>query len=334
MKIYTIRDVAQLAGVSVTTVSRVLNHRPDVNKETREKVEQVMAECHFVGNANARGLKQADTELVAIVIRGRENPFLSSLAESLTRCAADRSFAFLTEYIDEKDDEFQTALRLFQEKRVTGFIFVGSRIDERSTVLESIEVPIVFLTVNARGTALTRASSVSVDDRLMSCAAVTALLERGHRRIGVFGGNREGNDSLALRYAGVQDAFRSAGLRFDDARFAETRFTLHDAYDTAVHFIASHPDTTAIFCMSDTVALGVMRALTDLGLSVPKDVSVLGFDGTEMGKYSIPRLSTVEQPVEELARQSIHVLTGMMTEGISPHHVTVDAAVCIRESVR
>ena len=83
MKIYTIRDIARLSGVSVTTVSRVLNHRPDVNPQTREKVEQVMAECHFVGNANARSLKQADTETIALILRGRENPFLNSLAEAM-----------------------------------------------------------------------------------------------------------------------------------------------------------------------------------------------------------------------------------------------------------
>ena len=81
MTIYTIRDIAKKAGVSVTTVSRVLNNRPDVKKETQEKVRRVIAECHFVGNANARGLKQADGEMVAVVIRGRQNPFLNALAE-------------------------------------------------------------------------------------------------------------------------------------------------------------------------------------------------------------------------------------------------------------
>ena len=334
MKIYTIKDVARLAGVSVTTVSRVLNHRPDVNRETREKVERVMAEVHFVGNANARGLKQADTDLVAIILRGRENPFLGSLAEALARSAAGCPFAFLTEYIDEMDDEFAAALRLYQEKRVTGFIFVGSRIDERSAALAGLDIPMVFLTVDARASALSRAASVSVDDRAMSCEAVRALLSRGHRRIAVFGGSRQGIDSLALRYAGVLDAFREAGESFDDSLFAETRFTLRDACAAARTFFASHPDVTAAFCMSDTVALGVIRALADLGRRVPEDVSVVGFDGTEMGRFAIPRLSTVEQPVEELARQSISVLTDMLVSGAAPRHVTVAASVRIRESVR
>lgn len=136
MKIYTIRDIARLSGVSVTTVSRVLNHRPDVNPQTREKVEHVMAECHFVGNANARSLKQADTETIALILRGRENPFLNSLAEAMLQYTHGLTPAFLTEFIDEKADEFQTAVQLWHEKRVNGFIFVGSRIDERAQVLE------------------------------------------------------------------------------------------------------------------------------------------------------------------------------------------------------
>ena len=163
MKIYTIRDIARLSGVSVTTVSRVLNHRPDVNPQTREKVEQVMAECHFVGNANARSLKQADTETIALILRGRENPFLNSLAEAMLQYTHGLTPAFLTEFIDEKADEFQTAVQLWHEKRVNGFIFVGSRIDERAQVLERMDLPMVFATVNADKTALPRAASVFIE---------------------------------------------------------------------------------------------------------------------------------------------------------------------------
>lgn len=179
MKIYTIRDIARLSGVSVTTVSRVLNHRPDVNPQTREKVEQVMAECHFVGNANARSLKQADTETIALILRGRENPFLNSLAEAMLQYTHGLTPAFLTEFIDEKADEFQTAVQLWHEKRVKGFIFVGSRIDERAQVLEGMDLPMVFATVNADKTALPRAASVFIDDRRMGYEAMPGAAERG-----------------------------------------------------------------------------------------------------------------------------------------------------------
>ena len=333
MKIYTIKDIAQKAGVSVTTVSRVLNHRPDVNRETREKVERVMAACHFVGNANARGLKQTEGDLVAIIVRGHQNPFLNALAESILQQTKDCKATFLTEFIDEKADEFQTALRLLHERRVNGFIFVGSRIDQRAHELSGLDLPMVFTTVSAQQAGLPSAASVAIDDRAMGRLATQVLLERGHRKIAVFGASRTGSDSLSLRYLGVRDAFTAAGLSFDESRYVETRFSLRGAYDSARAFFAVKGDTTAVFAMSDTVAMGVCRALSDIGRRVPEDVSVIGFDGTEMGKYYTPRLSTIEQPIEELASQTVLVLTDMLEHGVPPRHVTVEATLRLRESV-
>ena len=164
MKVYTIRDIAEMAGVSVTTVSRVLNHRPDVNQATRKKVEEIIRDCHFVGNSNARGLKQGN-EVIGVVIRGRSNPFLSSLAEAILDRADTVPENFVTEYIDERDDEFQTAVRMTRQNHVKGLIFVGSLIDERVRAIKGMDVPMVFTTVNAETAALPRASSVAVDDR-------------------------------------------------------------------------------------------------------------------------------------------------------------------------
>ena len=334
MKIYTIKDIARKAGVSVTTVSRVLNHRPDVNPATREKVEKVMAECHFVGNANARGLKQPDGELVAIILRGRENPFLSSLAEAMLQYTHGLKASFLTEFVDEKADEFQTAVRLSHEKRVTGFIFVGGRIDERAEVLSGMDTPMVFTTISAEKTALPRAGSVFIDDRAMGYQAMKTLLDAGHRKIAIFGGIRQGDDGFAKRYAGAMDALLDAGIQFDESRFVETRFSLKGAYDTARGFFAVKSDTTAVFAMSDTVAMGVIRALQDMNLRVPDDVSVVGYDGIEMSKFFIPRITTVEQPVDAIARESVHMLMDMLENGAEPTHVVVDAQLKIRESVQ
>lgn len=334
MEIYTIRDIARKAGVSVTTVSRVLNNRPDVSEKTQEKVRRVMAECHFVGNANARGLKQADGDMVAVIIRGRQNPFLNALAEEMLQCAQGNRAAFMTEYIDEMDDEFLYALKLTHSRRLSGLIFVGSRIDERCRALEGMNLPMVFSTVSTAGTPLAHASSVSMDDRAMACQAVERLLTLGHEKIAVFGGGRQGNDSPALRALGVRDAFTRAGRALDGDRWVETRFTLPDAYAAALEFFPRFPDTDAAFCMSDTVALGVIRALKDLGKDVPGDVSVMGVDGIEMGRYTVPRLSTVAQPAREIARQSVEVLTDMMENGAAARHVTVPAQIEMRESVR
>ena len=318
MKIYTIKDIARKAGVSVTTVSRVLNKRPDVNQATREKVERVMAECRFVGNANARGLKQPDGDLIAIILRGRENPFLNSLAEAMLEHTHGLKASFLTEFVDEEDDEFQTAVRLSHEKRVKGFNFVGGRIDERAAVLHDMDTPMVFTTISAEHADFPRAASVYIDDRAMGRQAIQALLDAGHTRIAIFGGIRQGDDGFAKRYAGAMDALDAAGIPFDEERFVQTRFSMSGAYDTAQAFFTQKPDTTAVFAMSDTIAMGVIRALKDMGRSVPEDVSIVGFDGIEMGKFFIPRLTTVEQPVDDIARESVQVLMDMLEGGELP----------------
>ena len=333
MKIYTIRDVAQLAGVSVTTVSRVLNHRPDVNAATREKVERVMVECNFVGNANARSLKQLDGDVAALILRGRSNPFLSGLAETMLQFAREADVSFLMESIDEKDDEFQTALRLMHEKRARGFIFIGSRLDERLEVLRGQDVPMVFATVNAINAGLPRAASVSIDDRRMGREAMEMLIRAGHTKIAIFGGSRNQGDGLADRYIGAREACEQAGVPFDETRYVETRFSLEDAYNAARNFFATRSDTTAVFAMSDMVDMGVIRALRDINRRVPEDVSVVGFDGVEMGKYFIPSLSTIVQPQEEIARQSVDVLLDMMERDGSARHLTVTAAPLLRESI-
>ena len=333
MKIYTIKDIAREAGVSVTTVSRVLNKRPDVNPVTRAKVERVMAECHFTGNANARGLKQTDGETVAIILRGRENPFLNALAEAVLRYSQDMNASFLVEYLDEKADEFQTARRLSHEKRVTGCIFLGGRIDDRAQVLHGLDMPMVFATISAECSGLPRAGSVFIDNQAMGRKAMQTLIDAGHRKIAVFGGDRKGDDGFGRRFRGAIEALEAAGIPFDEDRYVDTRFSLHGAYDSACSFFAAKPDTTAVFAMSDTVAMGVIRALQDAGRTVPGDVSVVGYDGIEMGNYFIPRLTTVAQPIDDIARESVAMLMSMIEQHEEPRHITLDAALILRESV-
>ena len=291
-KILTIRDIARMAGVSVTTVSRVLNHRPDVNPETRVRVEEIIRENHFVGNSNARGLKQ-NPEVVAMVVRGRSNPFLSSLAEALLERAGSLQDSLITEYIDEKDDEFQTALRIVHQNTVKGLIFVGSLIDQRVHAIRDLDIPVVFTTVNAETSAVRRASSVAVDDRAMGRQIGEELLSLGHRRIAVFGSNPVAGDSLAMRFQGFCEAYAERGLVYQRNDYRETRFSYEAGYDAALNFFRENHDVTALFAMSDTVAVGAIRALRDLGLSVPGNVSVVGFDGIDISRFLTPRLTSV-----------------------------------------
>ena len=331
MKVYTIKDIAAMAGVSVTTVSRVLNHRPDVNSATREKVERIIREKHFVGNTNARGLKQGN-EVIGVVIRGRSNPFLASLAEAILDRADTVPDNFVTEYIDEKADEFQTALRMTRQNHVKGLIFVGSLIDDRVRAIRGLDIPMVFTTVNAENASLPRASSVAVDDRGMGRLVAEELLSLGHQKIAVFGSNPVAGDSLAMRFQGFCEAFADRGLVYDSSLYRESRFSFEAGYENARAFFSERKDATALFAMSDTVAVGAIRALRDLGLSVPDDISVVGFDGIDITRFTLPRLTTVEQPVDEIARRSVNLLLDMMEKESAPRHILVEAALRKRES--
>ncbi len=332
MKIYTIRDIARLAGVSVTTVSRVLNHKPDVNAETRKRVERIISDCHFIGNINARGLKQTG-DFFGIIIRGRSNPFLNALAEAILEKADGFPDNFITEFIDEMDDEFQTALKLIRQTRIKGLIFVGSRIDERAAVLGDLEIPLVFTTVSAAGTLLPGASSVAIDDRRMGSLVAETLLQLGHRRIAVFGSDPIAGDSLSMRYRGFCDTCRSYGLEHEQVCYRVTRFSLQAGYDTAMQFLPEHPEITAVFAMSDTVAIGTIRAALDLGISVPKELSVFGFDGIGLGQFTVPRLTTVIQPVEEIAARSMDLLFERNGSHTDSRHLLTEAVLCMRDSV-
>lgn len=323
MGIYTIRDVAQKAGVGVSTVSRVLNGRPDVSEETRRKVMSVVEEFGFVQNGNARYLKRARTLFAAIIVRGRRNYFLSDVAEQMLACAQNTRIPFLIKYIDEEADEFDALKKIYTEKRAGGFIMLGARLDERSRIVEQLDVPCVFATVDASASGLKNVSGVSIDDHAAAKAMTDRLLDMGHRRVAVFGGNREGSDPFANRYQGTLDSLHEHGIDFDPSLYVVTRFSLSGSYECAMKYFSTRRDVTAVLAMSDTVAAGVIRALKDLGLRVPEDVAVTGFDGTEMARYFIPSIATVSQPTELIARESVDLLCRML-EGEQPRYVTVD----------
>ena len=134
-------------------------------------------------------------------------------------------------------------------------------------------------------------------------------------------------------FQGFCDAYADRGLTFDSEDYRECRFSLEAGYTTARNYFRDHSETTALFAISDTVAIGAIRALRDLGKSVPEDISVIGFDGIDLCRFSIPRLTTVEQPVEEIARRSVNLLLDMMEKKAAPRHILVKAVFRNRDSV-
>ena len=158
------------------------------------------------------------------------------------------------------------------------------------------------------------------------------ILEQGHTRVAVFGGHRDGDDIFARRYQGAMDSLKAHGIAYDPDEYVLSRFSLEGAYESAMRFFEKHKDVTAVLTMSDMMAMGVTRALHEMGLRVPQDVSVSGFDGTEMARYYVPSIASVRQPVKEIARKSVELLCEML-EGGQAQHVKVDYRIVEGESI-
>lgn len=334
MRILTIRDIALKAGVGVSTVSRVLNNRPDVHPSTRQKVLDVVGACNYIQNSNAKNLKQRATGAVSIIVRGRDNTFLYHLAEKMLQYGRSSSHPFLIDYIGEKDDELEAARQLYAEKKVEGIIFLGANPIGREKELAQMKLPLVFATVDASALSVKAMSSVSVDNRRAAKSAVDYLFARGHRQIAVFGGKREIPDSIGQRYLGVLDSFTANGFSFDERLYAEAGFSMKSAYRAASALIEKAVYFTAVFAMSDVMAIGIMKALTDHGKRIPQDVSVIGFDGIELGHYYNPTLATIRQPSDEIARQSIDLILNSLEDDESARHILLDTELQEGASVR
>ncbi len=333
MQVVTIRDVAEEAGVSISTVSRVLNERMDVDPETREKVQNAITALHYVRNNNARNLKQRHTDFVAVILHGRRNIFLTDIAERILEYGKETSCQFLLEFIDEKADEFKAARRLFLERKLSGVIFLGSNISGREKEIAQLDLPCVFSTIEASSLKLPKVCSVSVDNRKGGMDAADRLFELGHKRIAVAGYQGEPSDGTGQRFTGAMDSCVKHGEVFDSKLYIHTDFTLNGAYEATVKTLAKTRDFTAVFAISDMIAIGVIKALCDNGLRVPEDVSVIGFDGIELASYITPSLATMRQPVEELAKLSVSLLIDSIA-GKPSRHILLDTEPVTGDSVR
>jgi LacI family transcriptional regulator len=331
----TIKEVAKLAGVSVSTVSRVLNNLPDVNPQTREAVRGVIAATGYVPNATARTLKQTSTNIICVIVKGFQNQFFAPIVEGIQFFIDKTDYIPLIHYIDESADEVTAAEALVAEKKALGVIFLGGSPSSKAQSIARIKVPCVLATMSARDLASTNTSSVCVDDFAAAGKAIEHLVGQGHRDIAILGGRRLDRDLVWNRFEGARQCLAEHDLAFDDSRYIESKFSFEDAYRSiAAALSRNNKPFTALFAMSDIMAIGACRAIFDHGLKVPDDVSVIGFDGIQIGRYYNPTLTSVRQPQDEIARRSASLIIQNI-KGINiGHNIVLDTEIVIGDSVR
>ena len=329
----TIKDLAAQTGYSVGTVSRVLNNQPHVSELARAVILRAAEESGFQLNTNAKELKQQHSTSILVVAKGRTNELFSDLVEAIQSRISETDYPLILDYIDETENEVLRTIQLCREKKPLGVLFLGGN---RKHFLENFyqsSLPCVLITNDATDLPFPNLSSVSCDDALAARMAIDHLISLGHKKVVVIGGPIQKSDTTRLRFEGCLEAFREHDIAFDPLMDYETaRFSYTDGYRAAQSLLARNGDFTALFAMSDVMAIGAIRGLKDAGKRVPEDVSVMGFDGLTIGQYTIPRLSTIAQDVDALAERSLELLRCSIEDNSTARYETVPVTLQCRES--
>lgn len=329
----TIKDIAKESGYAVGTVSRVLNNSCNVSPAARAKILAVIEQHNYQPNSNAKHLKQQNNDGLALIVSGIQNMLFADILEKMQAILEKRGYNFTVCYADEKTDEIAEAERICTEFKPRGIAFLGPSPQKFTPALAELQLPCLLVTNSAAALNIPNLSSVSVDDVAASARMVEHLYGLGHRKIGLIGGDPENSWASRNRLCGFRDAAAHLGLLFDmQKQYAYADFSLQGGYAAMEYLLEHCPDVTAVFAMSDLMALGAIRALNDRGLRVPQDISVSGYDGIMLGQYSNPRLTTICQNAAQLAQCGTEILLNGIEKHSAAVHETVPFELIAGES--
>lgn len=331
----TIRDIARESGYAVSTVSRALNNHPGVSKEAKEKIARIVAAHGFVPNSNATQLKRNRSDEVVLMVKdGTKNLFLASVVEPIQRGVEQAGYQAAAVYLDHGADEVCEAERVLREHKPRGFVFIGGPVENTPERLAHFGVPCVLATAHAKGLRSPNLSTVGVDDAACAARAVEYLCACGHRDIAVIGGDPMRSHTSSERLAGCREALAARGLALRQERIAIGDYSCEGGFRAMRELLARDSLPSAVFCMCDSMAIGAIRALCDAGLQVPEDMSVIGIDGIELGRYCVPKLTTIVQPQQEIAEACVELLISILERGAPAEARIVGAELFEGESVR
>lgn len=302
-----IEDVARLAGVSVATVSRVLNESGHVLPETEEKVKQAVDRLHYEPNLAARNLRRNESRIILILAPNFSNPYYSNVLAGI--CDVSRNLGYSTLIYNTYDSnalDESLIKSLFAKNRADGMITLACNRDDRWLERYAGKYPLVQCSEYAEDAKIPH---ISVDNRRAARESVLHLIAQGHRRIGIVtSANRYLSSTNRLR--GYLDALEEAGIARDDSLigYASPDYSFASGKQTARTLLGSEHPPSAVFCVSDILALGVIAAAGKMGLQVPWDLSVMGFDDVDYTTMFHPYLTTVAVPCYELGRGSMLLL--------------------------
>jgi LacI family transcriptional regulator len=301
-----IRDVAALAGVSVTTVSRVLNRHPYVRMELRDKVDGAIERLGYSPSSIARSLVRNKTDLIGVIASDVSASFFATILGAIEERASRAGYAILVGNIMEDLGKELRYLEVFRGLRVDGIILMHEKTTQAiGGFLETLDIPVVLSSVKPPDM---KFPSVNIDDETATRDAVAYLVGLGHRRIALIGGDRSEISSGLRRFEGYRRALEEAGLPFDETIVKFGDFKIPAGYRLMGELLESKPYPDAVLALSDDMAVGALNRLFDEGLKVPGDISVMGFDDSTLATMTRPALTTVHQPITDIGAASVDLL--------------------------
>ena len=328
----TLKDVAAAAGVSIKTVSNVVNGHPHVRPEMRERVRGFIEQLDYRPNGMGRQLRQGRSGLIALAIPHVMSPYYGELTSALVDAARKRGLTLLVEQTDADPDRERQAADGFGVRMVDGLVFVPLNIPTGVLAERRDTTPAVLIGENGEGA---DADRVTIDSVAIGDLATTHLLERGRRRVAFLGDkDAERSPVLAQRLAGYRRALARAGVALDPALMQPTpEWERGHGHDGTLELLAARPDVDAVFAANDLLAFGAMHALRRLGRRVPEDVAVVGVDDVEESRFCAPTLTSVAIDRTSVAEQALALLAERL-DGLDapPRTLTAGHRLVVRES--
>lgn len=329
-------DVARVAGVSIKTVSNVINDYPHVRADTRSRVQAAIDELSYRPNLSARGLRSGRTGVIGLAVPALRENYFAELADHIIRIADARGVGVVVEQTGGQREAELLAIGGGRRRMTDGLLLSPVNLGQLDAEVLAVEYPLVLLGDRIFGGPT---DHVAIHNTAAARAGVEHLLSLGRRRVAILGGSDEDAEqpsSASLRLRGYRDALAAAGVAEDPALIRPLAHWSRASGAEAVHaLVAEGVVFDGVFALNDTVALGALRALAREGLDVPGDVAVLGFDNIDEARFSVPSLSSVDTGKEQIAETAVALLLERIAEKGSrqpPRTVQPAFTVVARES--
>ncbi|MEK4979249.1 LacI family DNA-binding transcriptional regulator [Bacillus sp. FSL K6-6540] len=326
----TIYDVAREAGVSIATVSHVINGKGKISRERREEILDIMKRLNYRPNAIASALAGKRTFTLGLLVPDISNPFFAEMARSVEDQGHQLGYSVIICSTDNQEEKVKRYVNLLRQKQVDGVI-IGTGISH-GELLKPLQEHSLAIALIARDNPALDASSVRVHDLEGGRLAAEHLLQLGHRRLAVLAEN-ERVTSSSERVRGFVEAAASHGLELSPGCIAACDHKIEDGYRRAKAMLELAVRPTALFCCNDLLAVGALRAARELGLRVPEECSVVSFDDTILASVTDPPLTVIAQPIEQMGRMAVDlVVRGLSGKGDPARPIVLPPELIVRQS--